>query len=274
MRIDAHHHFWRYDPVDYGWIEEEMRTIRRDFLPADLERERLAARIDGVVSVQARQSLAETRWLLGLAARHEFIRGVVGWVDLRAENVAAQLEEFAGARKLKGVRHVVQAEPDEFLAGAEFNRGVGALRGRGLVYDVLIVSRQLPEATRFVDRHPRQVFVLDHLAKPAVRAGEFETWQRGIVELARRPHVYCKVSGLATEAGYAAWSEAQLRPYFEAALEAFGPRRLMLGTDWPVCLVACGYARWIELVERWVTPLSADERARVLGGTAVEAYQL
>lgn len=275
MRIDAHHHFWRYDPVDYGWIDDAMRVIRRDFLPADLECELRAAGVDGVVSVQARQSLAETRWLLELAARHDFIRGVVGWVDLRAPALGAQLDEFSAQPKLKGVRHVVQAEPDdEFILGEAFNRGVAALRGRGLVYDILIFARHLGPAAQFVDRHPDQVFVLDHIAKPAIRAGEIAAWRTRLRELARRPHVYCKLSGLVTEADYTRWTEEQLQPYFETVLEAFGPRRLMFGSDWPVCLVACDYARWARLVERWVAPLSADEQARVLGGTAVEAYQL
>ena len=275
MRIDAHHHFWRYTPAEFGWIDDAMAAIRRDFGPADLARELSAARIDGVVSVQARQSVEETRWLLELAARHAFVRGVVGWVDLRSPAVAEQLAEFAGAAKFRGVRHVVQGEADPaFLDGAEFNRGVRALRAQRLTYDVLIVARQLPAAIRFVDRHPEQVFVLDHIAKPAIRAGEVEPWRGAIRELARRPNVYCKVSGMVTEADYGRWTEAQLWPYFDTVLEAFGPRRLMVGTDWPVCLVACGYARWIALVERWVVRLSAAEQARVLGGTAVEAYQL
>jgi len=275
MRIDAHHHFWRYTPGEFEWIDDAMAAIRRDFGPEELACELSAARIDGVVTVQARQSVEETRWLLELAAQHAFIRGVVGWVDLRSPTVAEQLAELAGAAKFRGVRHVVQGEADPaFLDGAEFNCGVSALRAHRLAYDVLIVARQLPAAIRFVDRHPEQVFVLDHIAKPAIRAGEVEPWRGAICELARRPNVYSKVSGLVTEADYSRWTEAQLAPYFETVLEAFGPGRLMVGTDWPVCLVACGYARWIVLVERWVAKLSSDEQARVLGGTAIEAYQL
>lgn len=275
MTIDAHHHFWRYTPAEYGWIDDAMRAIRRDFLPEHLAAELAAARVDGAISVQARQSLAETEWLLELAARHDFLRGVVGWVELVSPSVGAQLERFAAQPKFCAVRHVVQGEPDDrFLLRDDFNRGIRELRRFNLVYDLLIYARHLPVALEFVDRHPEQVFVLDHLAKPRIRDGEIEPWRAQLRELARRPHVYCKVSGMVTEAEYATWTEAQLRPYFEAALEAFGPRRLMFGSDWPVCLVACGYVRWREIVTRWVAELSAEEQARILGGTAREAYRL
>lgn len=251
-----------------------MAEIRRDFLPSDLANAITAAGIDGVVSVQARQSLNETEWLLHLAQENAFIKGVVGWVDLAASDVGIQLERFVAGGKLKAVRHVVQAEPDDFLARGNFNRGIAELRRFGLAYDILIVERQLPQAIAFVDAHPEQRFVLDHLAKPRLRDGVLEPWRRHLRELARRPNVYAKVSGLVTEADYRSWSASQLAPYCDAALEAFGPRRLMFGSDWPVCLVACPYVRWASLVRGYIGRLSPDEQAWIMGNTASEAYKL
>ncbi len=275
MIIDAHHHFWRYDPVEYGWIDDAMSVIRRDFLPGDLREVTSAAGIDGVVSVQARQSIAETEWLLGLAAKEKLIKGVVGWVELVSPHLEAQLERFDGNPKLKAVRHVVQGEPDEnFILRSDFNRGVATLKAFHLAYDILIFERHLPQTIQFVDRHPEQVFVLDHIAKPRIKDDVVQPWDRNMLELGKRPNVYCKVSGMVTEADYQGWTESQLRRYFDVVLEAFGPRRLMWGSDWPVCLVACGYKHWHEIVSGFVAELSPDEQNRVLGGTAVEAYKL
>jgi L-fuconolactonase len=273
--IDSHNHFWKYDPGEYGWIDDSMRLIRRDFLPDDLAREIAGTGISGVVSVQARQTLEETEWLLGLAQGHEFIKGVVGWVPLVSPNVAADLERFSVDRRLKGVRHIVQGEPDDnFVLRDDFNRGVAALEEFGLRYDLLIFERQLPAAIGFVDRHPNQIIILDHIAKPRIGQGAIEPWRRLISDLARRQNVYCKVSGMATEADYGEWTEPRLRPYFDVVLEAFHPRRLMFGSDWPVCLVACDYLRWHTLVSGWISDLTNEERARIMGGTAVEAYGL
>jgi len=275
MRIDAHHHFWHYTTAEYGWIDDDMAALRRDFLPPDLEREIARAGMDGVVSVQARQTLEETAWLLGLAAKHNFIKGVVGWVELANPDVGAALAQFASNPKLKGIRHVVQGEPDDnFILGPDFNRGVAQLAKFGLVYDILIFPKQLQPASQFVDRHPGQVFVLDHIAKPPIKTGGMEPWATQIRELAQRPNVYCKISGMVTEADYQRWNGEQLRTYFEVVLAAFGPRRLMFGSDWPVCLAACDYSRWQQLVADWISKLSAAEQARILGGTAVEAYGL
>jgi L-fuconolactonase len=275
MRIDSHHHFWSYDPVDYGWIDDTMRVIRRDFLPEHLKAEIAAAGVEGVVSVQARQNLTETQWLLDFARQHDFIKGVVGWVELVSPTVSAELERFAANPKLKSVRHVVQGEPDDrFILRDDFNRGIRELRKFNLVYDILIFERQLPPTIQFVDAHPEQVFVLDHIAKPRIKDDVIEPWSKQLRELAQRPNVYCKASGLVTEADYTKWTEAQVRRYFDVALEAFGPQRLMFGSDWPVCLVACGYARWHQLVSSWISKLSPTEQGRVLGGTAVEAYKL
>jgi len=274
MRVDAHHHLWRYTPEEYGWIDDTMQALRRDFMPEDLEREALAAGVEATVAVQARQTVAETAWLLQLAAQSELIRGVVGWLPIAADDFPSALERFDAGPLLKGLRHVVQGEPAGFLDGAEFNRGIAALRGTGLVYDVLIFAGQLAEATRFVDRHPPQQFVLDHIAKPEIAAGELEIWSKGIRELARRENVVCKVSGMVTEADWSQWSPASLKPYFDTVLEAFGPARLMAGSDWPVLTVACTYPRWWQTIAEWIAPLSATECEEIESGTAIRTYKL
>jgi L-fuconolactonase len=275
MNIDSHHHFWKYSAAEYGWIDDAMAVLRRDFLPDDLKREIAHADIHGVVSVQARQSVEETEWLLSLAEKNDFIKGVVGWVPLAEPGVREVIEKIAANPKLRAVRHVVQAEPDDrFILREDFNRGVSVLKDFGLVYDILIFERHLPPSIEFVDRHPKQVFVLDHIAKPRIKENVIEPWRKNIKELARRENVYCKVSGMVTEAGYTTWSEDQLRPYFDTVLEAFGPKRLMFGTDWPVCLAATSYVRWVELVHRVAEKLSVDERAWLFGKTAIQAYKL
>lgn len=275
MKIDAHHHFWTYNTEEFGWIDDGMARIRRDFLPADLLGEIQNAGVDGVISVQARQSLAETDWLLAMAGAHDWIKGVVGWVPLASPGVEQDLARLSRQPKLKSVRHVVQGEPDErFLARPDFNRGVSLLKSFGLAYDILIFEHQLPAAIDFVDRHPDQVFVLDHIAKPRIRDRGTTAWHSLIGELARRPRVYCKLSGLVTEADPATWTPAQLRPYAERVLEAFGPSRLMFGSDWPVCLVACGYQQWLDTVTDFISTLSQNEQARIWGGTAADAYRL
>jgi L-fuconolactonase len=272
--IDAHHHFWRYNAAEYDWVDDSMSVLKRDFLPADLSAPLEAAGVRGVISVQARQTIEETRWLLSLAAGHDFIAGVVGWVPLASPTLRAELVRLAESTKLRGVRHVVQGEPDpRFLERPDFSAGVDALREFGLTYDLLILERQLPAALAFVDRHPGQVFVVDHAAKPRIREHALEPWRTHMRELARRPEVYCKLSGLVTEAA-PDFSDADLRPYADAVLEAFGPTRVMFGSDWPVCLVASSYERWIEMVRTFTASLTASERAEVLGGTARRAYHL
>ena len=263
-----------YNAAEYGWIDETMKVIRRDFLPPDLEEEIRTFGIDGVVSVQARQTLEETRWLLSMAAQQEFIKGVVGWVPLTKCSVREELELLGTEPKLRAVRHVVQSEADSYMLRDDFNAGVAALLQFGLAYDILICERQLPEACQFVDRHANQVFVLDHIAKPRIKEDLLDPWRQNIAELARRENVYCKLSGMVTEADFDTWTEAQLQPYFEAVLETFGPRRLMFGSDWPVCLVACSYSRWYEIVQRFAERLSEDEKASLFGATACRAYGL
>ena len=275
MRIDSHQHFWQYDPVEYGWIGEEMSALRRDFLPADLQVEIDAAGIDGVISVQARQTLAETAWLLELAERHDSIVGVVGWVPLISPEVTADLERFVAAPGLKGVRHVLQDEPDEqYILREDFNAGIRALRRFDLAYDILIFERHLPQTIAFVDRHPQQVFVLDHVAKPRIREKALEPWRTNLRELAKRENVFCKMSGMVTEADWRRWTPEGLGPYFDAVLEAFGPARLMFGSDWPVCRAASEYARWVNTVEQLASRLSPTEQRQLFGETACRAYRL
>ncbi|QEG36684.1 amidohydrolase family protein [Bythopirellula goksoeyrii] len=275
MRIDAHQHYWRYDAIEYDWIDDSMQRIRRDFLPKDLQPQIQAAGIEGVISVQARQSLTETKWLLQLADENEFIRGVVGWVPLVTPIVGETLQQLATNPKLRAVRHVVQDEPDDdFILRDDFNQGIGLLQQFDLAYDILIFERQLTQTIAFVDRHPNQVFILDHIAKPRIGANLIEPWRRNITNLAKRQNVYCKLSGMVTEGHFADWSSAQLRPYWEVVLQAFGPSRLMFGSDWPVCLVACDYVRWFETVVTFAAQLSEAEQQSLFGATAVEAYSL
>lgn len=274
-RIDAHHHLWRYTAEEYSWISEQMGVLRRDFLPQDLKQVLDIAGIHGAIAVQARQTLEETEWLLRMTEESPWIRGVVGWAPIVAPEFPEVLKKLRKNPRLKGLRHIVQDEPDDdFILGEAFNRGIDALRGTGLVYDVLIHARHLPQAIRFVDRHPEQAFVLDHCAKPRIASREIEPWRGQIRELARRPLVHCKVSGMVTEADWARWTPDDLRPYFEVVLEAFGPERLMFGSDWPVALLASEYQRWVDAVAAWTAGLSANEREAVWGGNAARVYAL
>jgi len=269
MRIDAHQHFWNYSPQEYGWIDESMSAIRRDFLPKDLVPELDRANFDGSVAVQTRQTLEETRWLLDLAERSERILGVVGWADLRSPGIRSQLATLATNPKLVGIRHIVQSEPDDrFLLRPEFMAGIAALEEFDLPYDILIYTKHLSVAAEFVERFPRQRFVLDHMAKPPIKAGEIESWADGIRRIASFPNVYCKLSGLVTEADWNAWTPGQIRPYIEVAFAAFGSERLMIGSDWPVCLVAGSYSHVTSLIFDFLDSRSEGERDAVLGGNA------
>ena len=274
MRIDSHQHFWRFNPVDYGWMKADW-PIRRDFLPTDLEPELRAHNLDGCVVVQARQSLAESRWLLELAEGATVIRGVVGWVDLCSPNVAKELEEFAAHPKFVGVRHVVQDEPDdEFMLREDFQRGIAALSGFGLTYDLLVFPRQLTAAIALVEKFPEQPFVLDHLAKPAIKDGALAPWREQIRALAKLPNVACKLSGMVTEADWQNWQSNDFKPYLDVVFEAFGPDRLMFGSDWPVCLLAGSYDRVLGLAQDYVRRLGADAEAKFFGENAARFYGL
>jgi len=270
--LDSHQHFWRYDARQYGWIDGTMAALRRDFLPDDLGPLMTAEGVSATIAVQARQDDEETAWLLGLASAHPFIRGVVGWTDLQAPDAERRVERLANTPRLVGLRHVVQSEPDGFLHHSAFRRGMAAVERCDLVYDILIYARQLPEAVRFAASFSRQRFVLDHLGKPDVRGGGLEEWRRRLEELAALPHVWCKLSGLVTEADWRAWTPAQLRPYLDAALDAFGPSRVMFGSDWPVCTVAATYHQAVALVREAISEYSDDEQAQILGKTAEDVY--
>ena len=272
--IDSHHHLWRYTAKEFGWIDDSMAPLRRDFSTEDLMAELPKAKVDGVVTVQARQTLEETRWLLELAKGSSAMRGVVGWAPIAAADFETSLNAFAAEPKLVGLRHVVQAEPVGFLDSDHFNRGIRIMRGKGLVYDVLIVERQLEEAIRFVDRHPQQVFVLDHAAKPKIAHGEIEPWRGRMRELSKRVNVVCKISGMVTEDSWLRWSIESLRPYLDVVVEAFGPERLMAGSDWPVCLVATEYERWWHVLRDYFADYSEAEQAQIFGGTAMRTYGL
>ena len=275
MIIDSHHHYWHYNPVDYDWIDDSMKVIRTDFLPEKLEMTIMEAKIDAVISVQARQSLEETDWLITMAHQNKFMKGVVGWLPLNHENIESYLEKYSGEKILKGVRHVVQGEPDpEFILRSDFNRGISLLKKYSLVYDLLIQERQLPNSIRFVDRHPCQPFVLDHIAKPLIGRNELSPWKENSQELAKRDNVNCKISGMVTEADYNNWTSEQLLPYFEVILEAFGPDRLLFGSDWPVCLLATSYKSWADLVRKNISTYSETEQAKIMGGNAVRIYDL
>ncbi|MDP3432955.1 MAG: amidohydrolase family protein [Bacteroidota bacterium] len=275
MIIDSHHHYWKYNPVEYDWIDDSMKVIRTDFLPEKLETTIREAGIDGVVSVHARQSVEETDWLIGMAHQNKFMKGVVGWLPLVQDDIEAYLEKYSGEKILKGIRHVVQGEPDpEFILRNDFNRGISLLKKYSLVYDILIFERQLPNTVRFADQHPDQLFVLDHIAKPLIRKNELSPWKENIQELAKRENVSCKISGMVTEADFTNWTPEQLLPYFDVILKAFGPNRLLFGSDWPVCLVATSYKNWADLVRKNISSFSETEQAKIMGENAFRIYDL
>jgi L-fuconolactonase len=274
-RIDAHQHFWHYDAAEYDWIDETMAALRRDFLPRDLKPLLESAGFDGCVAVQARQTLEETRWLLELADENEFVQGVVGWVDLRSAQLPQQLREFTRNKKLVGVRHIVQAEPDdEFMLRADFQRGIAQLAEFGLAYDVLVYPRQLPAAARLVQQFPQQRFVLDHIAKPLIAQSALDPWQTHVRALAQSPNVWCKVSGMVTEARWAEWRPEDFRPYLDVVFEAFTPARIMIGSDWPVCTVAADYRTTMGIVIDYIAQLPQEQQNAILGGNCAAFYKL
>jgi L-fuconolactonase len=273
LKLDSHQHFWKYSDAEYGWIDDT--NLRRDFLPDDLHKELRGAGIDGAISVQARQTLGETEWLLSLAEQNSFLKGVVGWVPLTSPSVEADIEKFAARKKLKAVRHVIQDEKDDrYILREDLNAGVALLDKHGLAFDILIFERHLPYAIQFVDRHPKQRFILDHIAKPRIRDGAVQPWRDNLREMAKRSNVWCKISGVVTEADHKKWTEAQVRFYIDTALDAFTPKRVMFGSDWPVCLSATTYKNWTELMRRATKNLSPSERDSIFGGAAAAAYRI
>ena len=275
IKIDAHQHFWKYSPAGYGWINDAMSVLKRDFLPDDLEVLLKANGFDGSIAVQAQQTIQETRRLLQFANENEFIKGVVGWVDLRSQQVHDRLQELSANKKLVGVRHVVQDErDDEFMLKPDFRRGIAQLAAFGLVYDLLLHPRHLPVAVRLVREFPDQRFVLDHIAKPAIADHLMEPWASDIRELARFPNVVCKLSGMVTEARWQQWAHDDFCPYLDVVLDAFGPSRLMIGSDWPVCTLAADYASTLGIVQTFIAGLSTPDQNAILGGNCARVYGL
>jgi L-fuconolactonase len=273
--IDAHHHFWKYNHQDYGWMDESMSVLKRDYLPEDLEKELLASAIDGTVVVQARQNLEETRWLLELADAFPFIQGVVGWLDLCSPDVVNQLRVFADHPKLVGARHVIHDEADDdFMLRSAFKSGLVYLGAYGLCYDLLLFPRHLGRAVKLVNSFPRQRFILDHLGKPLIRRGVMESWKKDLTRLAEYPNVWCKLSGMVTEADRKRWTYGDLLPYMETVLDVFGPGRIMVGSDWPVCTLAGKYKQVMQIVPEFISSLNEEDQERILYKNAIDCYQL
>jgi L-fuconolactonase len=273
-RIDSHQHFWRYDPARDTWITDDMAVLKRDFLPDDLLPDLQANGISGTVAIQTDQSEAETTFLLELAAQYPQIRGVVGWVDLCAPNVREQIDKFARSPKLRGLRHIAQAEADDFLLREDVMRGIAAMSGTRLAFDILIYERQLPAVLKLADKFPSQRFVIDHLAKPAIKARKPATWSRLMRTLATNANVYCKLSGLVTEADWKEWKPDDLKLYLDVVFDAFGTARLMFGSDWPVCLLAASYKQVVEIIEEYVRAMPVSAHERIFAKNAIRFYRL
>lgn len=275
MKIDAHQHFWKYDRVRDSWIDNSMSVLMHDFLPHELKEEMNSNKIDGCVAVQADQSEEETNFLLQLAKSNSFIKGVVGWVDLRAENVDNRLAHFAANKKLKGLRHIIQAEPNEhYMLQNDFKRGISFLSKYGLTYDILIFPKHLGTALELVKQFPEQPFVVDHMAKPLVKNQIFSPWQEQIEALAQFPNVHCKVSGLITEADWYSWEQKHLKPYLDIVFRAFGMDRLMFGSDWPVCKLAGNYTATCNVMKEYLKEFSIEDQAKFWGQNATKFYNL
>ena len=275
MRTDAHTHFWRYRPEAYPWIGPGMEALAHDFLPPDLEPLLEETGIDATVAVTVRHTDSETEWLLGLAEIYPFIKGIVGWVDLRSPNLRRRLERLAPSRKLRGVRHPIQDEADpQFMLQPDFLRGIGMLHGFNLTYDVLVLPQHLPAAVELARKHPDQRFVLDNIARPPIAEGVLEPWDTGLQQLAELPNVFCKVSGLVTQANWQRWRREDFRPYLDVVFGAFGPGRTMIGSAWPVCTLAGSYADVMGVVFDYVSQFPPGDRAAILGDNAARFYQL
>jgi len=275
MRLDSHQHFWKYNPVRDQWITDEMAVIRRDFLPENLLPELRANQIDGCIAVQADQSEDETQFLLDLARQNSFISGVVGWIDLRAENVSECLAVLARNKKLRGFRHIVQAERDDrFMLQPQFLKGIDYLSELRFTYDILIYPRQLPAAIELVARYPNQSFVIDHLAKPEIKAKRTMPWAPHMREIATNPNVYCKLSGLVTEADWKTWQRDDCKPYLDTVFDAFGNDRIMFGSDWPVCLLAGTYSQVVHLVADYTENFSTTDKDKIFGLNAARFYRI
>ena len=274
-RIDSHQHFWKFDPVRDSWITDDMSVIQKDFLPADLRPVLLANGIDGCVAVQADQSEEQNEFLLAQAQGNDFIKGIVGWVDLRAENISERLAYYKQFDIIKGFRHVLQGEADRALMlKPEFLRGVAALKEFDFTYDILIFADQLKYIPEFVEAFPDQKFVIDHLAKPNIKAQEIDDWTKDMMAVAVHENVHCKVSGMVTEADWKSWKNEDIIPYMDVVLEAFGPDHIMFGSDWPVCLVASSYERMFGMLTEYFSTFTNEEQEQFFGGNATQFYNL
>jgi len=275
MRIDCHQHFWKYNPAHQVWMTDAMAVLRRDYLPDELKPWLQAVQFDGTIAVQARQMVEETEWLLELSDKHDFIKGVVGWVDLRSPKLSEQLTMYAKHPKLFGVRHVVHDEPDDhFMLLPEFRRGLAQLREFGLTYDLLLFPKHLPVAVKLVAEFPDQPFVLDHIAKPGIREGQISPWREDLDRLAKFPNVFCKLSGLVTEAKWKQWQPEDFHRYLDIVIETFGAGRVMIGSDWPVCTLSGDYASTMRIVINYVQQFPARVRDDILGGSAARFYHI
>ena len=275
MRLDSHQHFWTYRPDHQVWMTDEMQVLRRDYLPGELQPLLQSIQFDGTIAVQARQMVGETAWLLELADVHDFIKGVVGWVDLQSPELRSQLETYSGHPKLVGVRHVVHDEPDDkFMLRPEFRRGIAQLREFGLTYDLLLFPKHLPVAVTLVAEFPDQPFVLDHIAKPVIREGRMSPWREDLQRLAQFPNVWCKLSGLVTEATWQQWQPEDFHRYLDIVVAAFGPGRLMIGSDWPVCTLSGTYGDTMKIVTDYIRKLPTEIREGILGGNCARFYGL
>lgn len=275
MKIDTHQHFWHYNSKEFGWIGEDDDVLKRDFLPPELLTELSVMAYTGSIAVQARQSLEETRWLLDLAAKFEHIRGVVGWIDLRSSNIEEDLKEFEHNKWLKGIRHLVQDEPDDdFMLRTDFQNGISKLAKRNLVYEILIYERQLSAAAKLIRKFPDQQFVVDHIAKPNIKEGEIRNWELGMQKLAKFPNVSIKVSGMVTEADKKEWKAEDFSPYLKVIWSEFGEDRILLGSDWPVCLEVASYYEVMSLSENFFKNYGQGVIEKVCATNAIRIYSL
>jgi L-fuconolactonase len=273
-RIDAHQHFWIFDPIRDNWIDDTMKSIQKDFLPEDLNPLLVENNFSACVAVQASQTEEETDFLLDLAAKNEFIKGVVGWVDLLNDTIVERLDHYSKFDKLKGFRHVVQGEPDDFMFRNDFRNGIKALKQFNFTYDILIFHRQLPAAIDLVNTFPNQAFVLDHIAKPDIKSAEKRSWEKGIKELAKADNVMCKISGMVTEADWNSWKPDDIKPYLDIIFENFTTNKLMFGSDWPVCNLAASYSQVVGVLESYITQLPAHDQHQIWYENAKTFYNL
>ena len=272
--IDSHQHFWKYDPVSYSWINDDMQVIRRDFLPGDLAVVLNENKVEGCIVVQADQTEEETDWLIILASKNDFIQGIIGWVDLRSDKIEERLRHYLQFNKVKGFRHVLQGEEPSFMLQKDFLNGISKLDEFGFAYDILIFPNHLEAALQLVEQFPQQRFVIDHVAKPYIKDGKIDEWKAGMEKLAQHPYVYCKISGMVTEADWHNWTAEQLKPYLDVVVESFGIDRIMFGSDWPVCLVATSYSKWLQTVQNYFESFTEEDQEKIFSGSAARFYNL